>query len=516
MYNVLIVDDESIVRMMLHSMIDWEGQELNLVACAANGREALEWMDKCRIDILITDIQMPVVDGLALISHVKERRLQPEILVLSAYNDFPYVRQAFKMGIYDYCLKREISEELLKKHLKAMKDRLRECGRAGDGERLKEEDKKQLLAGLLRGQIEPSEAGLPETYYVAFFSIQEYQRIVKSFGSDFQKTFFPGLLNLADQLPQIARHGLLVPANDTGLVMVYEEKEGEEGFLAVLRLCTRLLRSWKNYMNVDMTGAVSRLAHGAEEFEMRLGEANMNLTMKYVMKSRSLFSEEEYIHFPLEDAWAKEGEYKKLIQALKSGDGMGYEEEKSRLLAVMQRADEEEAKRQALYLAYHIAAALVHQLEDSDYIYTTDLFQEISGIASSKEVCIWTVNFLNDMKRYLQSHYQFHFPDEIQVALDYINDHYYKQDLTLYEVASKAGFSEKYFSTLFNKKVGTSFSSYLKNLRIHHAKLLLRGSHRKLREISEAVGYNSVEYFVRVFSAETGMSPSVFRKKYQS
>ena len=58
MYNVLIVDDESIVRMMLHSMIDWEGQELNLVACAANGREALEWMDKCRIDILLSLIHI--------------------------------------------------------------------------------------------------------------------------------------------------------------------------------------------------------------------------------------------------------------------------------------------------------------------------------------------------------------------------------------------------------------------------------------------------------------------------
>ena len=86
-------------------------------------------------------------------------------------------------------------------------------------------------------------------------------------------------------------------------------------------------------------------------------------------------------------------------------------------------------------------------------------------------------------------------------------------DLTLYEAASEAGFSEKYFSTLFSRKMGMSFSSYMKHLRIHHAKTMLKETNMKLKEISEAVGYNSVEYFVRVFSAQEGVSPSSYRKQ---
>ena len=129
MYTVLIADDEAIVRMMLSSMIDWDEMELKLAACVSNGREALAYLEQHPVDILITDIQMPVIDGLELICRVKEFHTQPEILVLSAYNDFPYVRQAFKLGIYDYCLKREIHEEMLKRHLTNMKQLLSQKGR---------------------------------------------------------------------------------------------------------------------------------------------------------------------------------------------------------------------------------------------------------------------------------------------------------------------------------------------------------------------------------------------------
>ena len=114
------------------------------------------------MDILITDIQMPVIDGLELIRRVKEFHTQPEILVLSAYNDFPYVRQAFKLGIYDYCLKREIHEEMLKRHLTNMKQLLSQKGRTQTSGAEHVKDRKQLLAQLLCGELEPEAAGLPE------------------------------------------------------------------------------------------------------------------------------------------------------------------------------------------------------------------------------------------------------------------------------------------------------------------------------------------------------------------
>lgn len=197
MYTVLIADDEAIVRMMLSSMIDWDEMELKLAGCVSNGREALAYLEQHPVDILITDIQMPVIDGLELIRRVKEFHTQPEILVLSAYNDFPYVRQAFKLGIYDYCLKREIHEEMLKRHLTNMKQLLSQKGRTQTSGAEHVKDRKQLLAQLLCGELEPEAAGLPERYYMVYFSIQRYQEIRRNFGNDFDKNFHVSLLNLA-------------------------------------------------------------------------------------------------------------------------------------------------------------------------------------------------------------------------------------------------------------------------------------------------------------------------------
>ena len=404
----------------------------------------------------------------------------------------------------------------MKRHLSNMKQLLAQKGRtrADGGEGI--QDRKQLLSRLLRGEIQPEAAGLPDCYYMVCFSIQRCQEIRKNFGSDFDRNFHVSLLNLAGQISQIANHGVIVPDHVTNLVMVYETGTSDsqgQALEGLLRVCRRLLNAWKNYMNVEASAAVSSLAQGPSSFEEKLAEATMNLTMKYIMKSQNLFSSLDYSRFPLREAVARESEFQEVIQALKSNNTARFESARSLLLVRIQESAVRQAGLLALYLAYHIAASLVHQLEDTDYVYSTSLLEEVTRLRTSQEVCIWTVNFLSDMKRYVQFHYQFDFPDEISRAINYIDSHYYKPDLTLYEVASEAGFSEKYFSTLFSRKMGMSFSSYMKHLRIHHAKTMLKETSMKLKEISEAVGYNSVEYFVRVFSAQEGVSPSAYRKQ---
>lgn len=515
MYRVLIVDDESIMRMMLGTMVDWGELGFELAGCMSNGREALEYMEHERVDILITDIQMPVVDGLALIQHVKEKPDPPQILVLSAYNDFPYVRQAFKLGVYDYCLKRELGAETLTRYLEAMRQELIKAGRSTGTEQSDGQSEKLRMMALLRGQAEPEKGLLPDHYCIVRFSIGGYWEIVQKFGKDLNRDFFPVLLNLAEQISQIASHAFLIPTGDVSLTMLYRLEEGEN-LSPVLWVCKRLLRAWKSYVNITATAGVSRIGNDPGDFEKCLSEAEANLTMKYVMKSQNLFSPEDYKEFNREQALSCKEEYTGIIEALKQGETVRYEAEKSKILAAAAKTGVGSGKKYALHLAYHIAISLIHQIEDTEYVYENDLKQQVDKLQTEQELRIWLVNYLNDMKRYMQLHYQFEFPDEMKSAVDYLNDNYYKPDLALGEVAAHAGFSEKYFSTLFTRRMGSSCSSYLKKIRIHHAKLLLQGTHQKMKEISQSVGYNSVEYFVRVFSAETGMSPSAYRKEHRT
>lgn len=113
MLNVLLVEDELLVRSGMVSLIPWEEHGYCLKAQAAHGKEALQRLEEYTIDIIITDIRMPVMDGLELIEQVRKKGYRCELIVLSSYDEFDYVRQALRLGVKDYIHKPTMSPQEL-------------------------------------------------------------------------------------------------------------------------------------------------------------------------------------------------------------------------------------------------------------------------------------------------------------------------------------------------------------------------------------------------------------------
>jgi AraC-like DNA-binding protein/CheY-like chemotaxis protein len=113
MYHIAIVDDEQIVKLAVKSMIDWNSGEYELAGTASDGLAALQLVDRTSVDIMITDLKMPRMDGLELIAALKDRPSPPAVLVLSNHGDFGLVREALRQGAKDYLLKTDISPEIL-------------------------------------------------------------------------------------------------------------------------------------------------------------------------------------------------------------------------------------------------------------------------------------------------------------------------------------------------------------------------------------------------------------------
>lgn len=114
MLKVLIVDDEPIVRHGIVHGVDWASMGCNVVAEASNGKEGLDVVSKYRPDIIIADIRMPQMDGIEMLGELRKRNCHAHAILLSAYNDFAYVRSALKLGAVDYLLKPFSPEELEK------------------------------------------------------------------------------------------------------------------------------------------------------------------------------------------------------------------------------------------------------------------------------------------------------------------------------------------------------------------------------------------------------------------
>jgi len=112
--KVMLVDDELLVRLGIKALIDWDKHDFEFIGDAGDGEKALELMERQAPDILLTDIVMPRMDGLALIEAVKRRYPRMLVIVLSSHNEFDYVRQAMKLGAQDYLLKTSLKpSELL-------------------------------------------------------------------------------------------------------------------------------------------------------------------------------------------------------------------------------------------------------------------------------------------------------------------------------------------------------------------------------------------------------------------
>ncbi len=130
MRNVLIVDDEIQIRKGLRWKVDWEELGFHIVAEAANGGGALTKLEEEKVDLVMTDIRMPIMDGIELARHCREKYPNTKVIVLSGYSDFEYVKSLMKKGVRDYLLKPvdpvELAEVLRQMKNEIDHDRLRQ------------------------------------------------------------------------------------------------------------------------------------------------------------------------------------------------------------------------------------------------------------------------------------------------------------------------------------------------------------------------------------------------------
>ena len=155
MYKLLIVEDEMLLRQGIVHMLNWTEHDFLIVGQVSNGKEALECIDTLKPDIIITDIIMPVMDGVEFTRRVKNAYPEIQIVVLSSYDDFSYVRETLRLGACDYVLKREINESMI---LEVLKRTAKKC--IGGSEIVSPRQKTRLITSLFGDpSIHPEDAG---------------------------------------------------------------------------------------------------------------------------------------------------------------------------------------------------------------------------------------------------------------------------------------------------------------------------------------------------------------------
>lgn len=113
MLKMLIVDDDWLISDSLKSLDDWHERNIDVVGTAENGKEAIFWMEKENLDIILTDIRMPEMDGIELTKHIYETESNIHVIIMSGYEEFSYAQKAMKYNAKGYVLKPIDTDELM-------------------------------------------------------------------------------------------------------------------------------------------------------------------------------------------------------------------------------------------------------------------------------------------------------------------------------------------------------------------------------------------------------------------
>ncbi len=527
MLRVLIADDEERICQLIIALGEWERLGLEVVGTASNGPDALEMVRTFSPDILITDIRMPGYDGLKLL--MEAHRLVPDLeaIIISGYAQFDYAQTAIRFGVGEYLLK-PINREALNRSLSNMAERCRDRKRKDtdiESLRKRSDDDVQLLrskliADLLAGTFTAADAGEVEHIYHFTAGSDALQLLLLKLDYDIDRFSEASLSILRDKVrgvmePVLASYctETLVDFTDARMICVMNYPRAEQKALrAKLRDgLNRLVAAKGLFGSVDFSLAVGALCTTFGELASSLPAA-LNLLSERLIEGTGRM---------LEGEAGRSGLLDMDFQAQ-------YTQAASHAIEVMSEA-EADAAADALSQAAAIPGArgweLVTLVRSAGVMFVNRLNagENDGALADFNRRCTQcsvTADLFGCLKRLQRAQMaraeqklRDRDTQPIRSAKLYIRKHF-SEPITLEEVSAAAGFSVNYFSSLFKKETGESFTKYLTRVRMDEARSLLRTTGRPVAEVCHNVGYGDLKHFTRTFKAETGLTPGEFRKLY--
>lgn len=504
MVKVLVVDDEVPIRQWLEFCISrMEGYQV--AGTAANGAEGYSIFRKTKPDIVITDIRMPVMDGLEMLKLIQSLNPAVSTIVLTSHEDFEYARQAMKWGASEYILKTEITEEGLKQLLDKAGEGLVDHPQGGNEKVLEEiSNRNHYLRSLVLSRhtgvvtdamLKEYDIPLERTEFVAIDVMMAETELVKV------------------SLPEagILTHVIKVPLDLNHIIILGNiRRDGPKGISAQQELVCQYCREL--YSRIDCCVGCSDIYGNLGKLGEAMRQAHERVKLGFYHEKERLFATQTVGRHRIPN-----GEKYKILFS-KELVNQNYQKAlqiKADMMAEVRReevTDIEYLKKLYLFFLtslFHITRDNVEKVEEQLAVIGQDIMNARS---------------LAELDRVMDQGFEIHgysgigneeYSAPIRHAIRYMEEHY-PESLALTDVAGHVGLSAEYLSRLFKEETGVKFVVYLNNLRLKHALRLLENTSLKVYEVAEQVGYSNLSYFSTVFKKNFGQNPFDYKNSYKN
>ena len=526
MLNVLLVDDEPFILQGLQVLVDWDKEGYATPFTASNGAEALQILLDQHIDLVIADINMPVMTGLELLREIRQtNKMDTWFVILSGYAEFSYAQEAMRYDCTDYILKpveKDVLISLLRK-VSAMKKTLDK--ETAEGKKNEKAYLDRNLIALLLGKydqaiLEYLKKHMDFSDEMRYIEVQlDIDTSSEDFSDEEKRNYLRKLYDACqDYLKENANHCVLDVAGhekiyDIGFLYCdymakqrqMTEKAFLEEFLKYLKEVTKLPVIMLVGKKVSDIGAISK-SYGTS----------------YMLRSLQGFRKKKEIYYYEEEAQITDGgillckkSIDDLIGAIEQNDHMLIRQKVDAFYEEMQNigVTGETMNLNINYLLFQLIHLASEQDDDVNQeeilrLISESTFEEGTMRGSRTHLVRMTCeygDYLAQLRKKVSRGVLGEVEKEIRKN--------YADNLTLKDLSERYFVNSAYLGQLFRKKYGCSFKDYLNQYRMEEAAKLLLRTDQKIYQIAEAVGFKDVDYFVNRFIAAKGCTPAKFRKQ---
>ncbi|SES82914.1 response regulator transcription factor [[Clostridium] polysaccharolyticum] len=526
MLRVLLVDDEPFILKGLKVLIDWNREGFEIAGTASNGEEALEFVRHNQVDLIMSDIKMPVMTGLELLKRIREENITDAYFVIvSGYADFSYAQQAMQYKCTNYILKPVKEEELVEELRKIAKLSLHQEQEKEDTKKMEQAYLARNVISLIHGNydklnLQYVEENMKLSEQVRYIEIALDDTGIAEELSDEEKWAYQRELYKAcvQFLKKYETHCIFNVSGhekvyDIGFVycdyMATEEGINEEEYLKSFLSCL------KETLNIPILMLAGKKVKGIANIAKSYSTACMLRSVRGFRVKKEIYDYEDEVQVTNNGIVLCKKSLDSLLAAIEQNNRSAIQSSVEQFYGEMQQM--EVAGDIVTLNINYILFQLIHlAISQDDNVNQEEILRLISessfeeGIKRGSRAHL--TRFAYEYADYL-AQLRKNVSHGVLADIDKEIREHYSENITLKQLSEKYYVNSAYLGQLFRKRYGQSFKDYLIRFRMEQAVIRLIRTDKKIYEIAEEVGYKDLDYFVNRFIDIKGCTPAKFRKQ---
>lgn len=514
--SIIIVDDEMPSREMLKTIINWENTEYEIVKEFVNGKETFEYYIDNPVDYIITDIQMPAMDGIQLIKNIKSINPEQSIIILSCHEKFSYAREAMKYGVKNYLIKDMLTAEDILEALTEAKDiNFSEI----KGELPKVVEDYQLKKWLSSNTDIILDDNL-SSYFVMMIVHLASQKIYEGYSEVYENELTQSIISILIE-KKVINEGCIITNEDSDIVILLavDQISSQIKYIYDCQKQASLIRSMiHNLCDDEITIGISNGFCGLHNIKAHYEEA------KKASQYRVFLGNDKNLFYNTVCNNMKSFNPDRVEASLQRLETQLFLHNYEKVVEILSRVYDENiqgfmqyhfikyvnARMVSLIINYIKAHSISYEIVFGKAFIPLNELEDMSTVA---DILCWFNEVINNIKKTKDTKFADNYSLRVIQAQALMKENF-KQGIGLQEIAERLGIHKVYLSRIFKEETGKNITQYIQELRIEEVKRLLETTNKSMADIAEELNYPHTQQLSMAFKRETNITPKAYRSQF--